>query len=226
MDENKKILIIEDEQGIADPLSYALSTEGFDVQWVSTADEGMTIIKNNGAHFVILDIGLPDKSGFDLLKEIRRFSEIPVLCLTARSDEIDRILGLELGADDYVVKPFSPREVAARVKAIQRRHTPGKPANGSPFQIDNNKRQISYFDEKLVLSRYEYEILVLFINRPGWVFNRQKIMDLVWLEPDDSFDRTIDSHIKSIRAKLKAVKPDIDPIETHRGIGYSLRDNL
>jgi two-component system, OmpR family, catabolic regulation response regulator CreB len=226
MDENKKILIIEDEQGIADPLSYALSTEGFDVQWVSTAAEGMTIIKDNRTHFVILDIGLPDKSGFELLKEIRRFSEIPVLCLTARSDEIDRILGLELGADDYVIKPFSPREVAARVKAIQRRNTPGKPSNGSPFQIDNNKRQISYFGEKLVLSRYEYEILVLFVNRPGWVFNRQKIMDLVWLEPDDSFDRTIDSHIKSLRAKLKTINPDIDPIETHRGIGYSLRDNL
>jgi two-component system, OmpR family, catabolic regulation response regulator CreB len=220
------VLIVEDEPGIADALVYSLSTEGFEPVWVATAAEGLTAVREKRASFVVLDIGLPDMSGFDCLKEIRKISDIPVLCLTARSSEIDKVLGLELGADDYVVKPFSPREVCARVKAVLRRTDPKIEHSDSPFIIDQQKRQISYFDEKLSLSRYEYEILLLLITRPGWVFSRQKIMDLVWMEPDDSFERTIDAHIKSIRSKMKAVRDDIDPIETHRGVGYSLREEL
>jgi two-component system, OmpR family, catabolic regulation response regulator CreB len=159
---------------------------------------------------------------------MRRSSAVPVLILTARAEEIDRVLGLELGADDYVVKPFSPREVTARVKAILRRGAGASPEGkgDSPFHIDMQKRQIRYFGERLALARYEFDILVLFVNRPGWIFTREKIMDLVWLEPGESFDRTVDAHIKTIRAKLKEVRPDIDPIETHRGVGYSLREGL
>lgn len=225
MNSSITVLIIEDEPGIAETLEYALKTEGFNSFWVRTGDEGLTAAGGGKCDFIILDIGLPDRSGFDVLKQIRQKSSVPVLCLTARSDEIDRVLGLELGADDYVTKPFSPREVTARIKAVLRR-TESSAAGPSPFQIDMNKRQIHYFSERLVLTRYEFEILVLLINRPGWIFERQKIMDLVWLEPDDSFDRTVDAHIKTLRAKLKSVRPDIDPIETHRGIGYSLREDL
>lgn len=226
MNTEKTILIAEDESGIADSLIYALKTEGFASTWVQTGKDALSIVADKKCDFVILDIGLPDMSSFDVLKKIRQSSKIPVLCLTARSDEIDRILGLELGADDYVSKPFSPREVTARIKAVFRRTESSDKNTDSPFQIDMNKRQITYFGKKLSLSRYEFDILVLFANRPGWIFERQKIMDLVWLEPDDSFDRTVDAHIKMLRAKLKAVNPDVDPIETHRGIGYSLKDNL
>lgn len=224
----KKILLIEDEPGIADTITYPLSAEGFNTLWVTTGSEGIAFLRSDRADLVILDIGLPDMNGFDVLKEIRKKSRVPVLFLTARSDEIDRILGLELGADDYVLKPFSPRELAARVKAILRRvpENDGVKTESSPFQIDSNKRQISYFGSRVNLTRIEYEILVLFISRPGWIFSRDKIMDLAWPESGESFDRTVDTHIKTLRNKLKEIHPDIDPIETHRGVGYSLRENL
>ncbi|HNX23985.1 MAG TPA: two-component system response regulator CreB [Spirochaetota bacterium] len=224
----KKILLIEDESGIADTIIYPLSAEGFQTHWVTTGTAGLTYLKSGKTDLVILDIGLPDINGFDVLKEIRKINQVPVLCLTARSDEIDRVLGLELGADDYVIKPFSPRELAARVKAILRR-TAGNDnvkTASSPFQIEYNKRQISYHGTRLNLTRIEYEILILFINRPGWIFSRDRIMDMAWPESGESFDRTVDTHIKTLRTKLKEVNPDVDPIETHRGTGYSLREDL
>ena len=224
----KKILLIEDESGIADTIIYPLTAEGFETHWVTTGKDGLSYLNSDKADLVILDIGLPDINGFDVLKEIRKSSRVPVLFLTARSDEIDRVLGLELGADDYVLKPFSPRELAARVKAILRRTSDNDnlKAVSSPFQIEYNKRQISYFGTKLNLTRIEYEILILFINRPGWIFSRDRIMDMAWPESGESFDRTVDTHIKTLRTKLKEINPDIDPIETHRGVGYSLRENL
>jgi len=223
----RTVLIIEDEPGIIDTLAYALGTEGFDVKSAGTGGDGLALFRGRGADIIILDIGLPDMTGLDVLKKIRMSSEVPVLFLTARSGEIDRILGLELGADDYVVKPFSPREVVSRVKAILRRSDSGKrDALPSTFVIDEGKRTITYFGEKLFLPRYEFEILRLLVSRPGWVFSRDRIMDLVWEDPGESFDRTVDAHIKSIRGKLRAVRPDIDPIITHRGVGYALREDL
>lgn len=211
-----------------DTLVYSLSTEGFEALASATGREGLALLRGRGPDIVVLDIGLPDASGFDVLREIRAFSRVPVLFLTARSGEIDRVLGLELGADDYVVKPFSPREVVSRIKAILRRS--GAPAgNGAPpevFAVDEQKRVITFCGEKLQLPRYEFDILRLFISRPGWVFSREQIMDLVWTEPDESFERTVDAHIKSIRGKLRSVRADLDPIMTHRGIGYSLREDL
>jgi len=224
----KIILLIEDESGIADTILYPLTTEGFQTHWVTTGGEGLAYLKSGKADLVILDIGLPDMNGFDVLKEIRKSSQIPVLFLTARSDEIDRILGLELGADDYVSKPFSPRELAARVKAVLRRSSDSDNAkvNSSPFQVEYNKRQITYFGRRVNLTRIEYDLLILFVNRPGWIFTRDKIMDLAWPESGESFDRTVDTHIKTLRTKLKEINSDIDPIETHRGVGYSLREDL
>lgn len=232
---NEKILIIEDEQGIADTVVYALSSEGYDPVWAATGGEGLAVLQKEKTDLVILDIGLPDISGYDVIKSIRRQSDIPVLFLTARTEEIDRILGLELGADDYVVKPFSPREVAARVRAILRRSAEitvsGIDKNNEndekiKFSVNPEKRQICYCAELLNLSRYEYEMLCLFISKPGWVFTRDQIMDTIWTEPEESFDRTVDAHIKTIRSKLKAVNPDVDPIVTHRGVGYSLKDDM
>jgi two-component system catabolic regulation response regulator CreB len=148
--------------------------------------------------------------------------------LTARAEEVDRVVGLEIGADDYVVKPFSPRELSARVKAVLRRVSSFRAAAPFPraFQIDESRRRISYFEKPLELSRYEFEILKTFIKRPGQVYSRDQLMDIVWDEPEASMDRTVDAHIKNIRAKLKTINPEIDPIITHRGMGYSLREGL
>jgi two-component system catabolic regulation response regulator CreB len=162
------------------------------------------------------------------LKEIRRTRTTPIILLTARNAEIDRVLGLEIGADDYITKPFSPRELSARVKAVLRRSKPapaGKPPEHA-FVINTSKRAIAFFGAPLELSKYEYDILRQFIERKGHVFSREQLMNLVWDEPETSLDRTVDVHIKNIRAKLRAVRPDLEPILTHRGSGYSLRDDL
>lgn len=224
------ILIVEDEPAIVDTIQYALETDGFDTFNVSSGEEAIGFLPKHKIDLIVLDIGLPDMNGFELCKEVRRHSTIPIIFLTARSDEIDRVVGLEIGADDYVVKPFSPRELAARVKAVLRRTENSLPTVtakvDTPFEIDEGKCQISYYGTTLVLSRYEYRLLVVLLQRPGNVLSRHQLMDLAWDEPDSSMDRTVDAHIKNLRAKLKAVDSTVDPIVTHRGLGYSLKENL
>ena len=223
-----KILIVEDEQAIADNIQYALETEGFETLCLSSGMPVLPLLIREPIDLIILDIGLPDINGIELCKEIRKNHTIPVIFLTARSTEIDRVVGLEIGADDYVVKPFSPRELCARVKAVLRRSL--QPIDGGPtaqtFQINESKRQMTYCGQPLDLSRYEYNLLKLLIQRPGHVFSREQLMDLAWDEPEASMDRTVDAHIKNIRAKLKKIEPDIDPIITHRGLGYALKEDL
>jgi two-component system catabolic regulation response regulator CreB len=224
-----KILIVEDEPAIADTLQYALETDGFDPCVTTDGAAALDCLGGSPIDLIILDIGLPDISGFELCKRIRKKHRVPIIFLTARSEEVDRVVGLEIGGDDYVVKPFSPRELTARVKAVLRRSRGGapSPAGGAgTFDVNPSKRQICYFGTLLELSRYEYEILKTFIGRPGHVYSRDQLMDAVWDAPEASMDRTVDAHIKNIRAKLKAVKPDLDPIVTHRGTGYSLREDL
>jgi len=223
-----KILIVEDEQAIADNIQYALETEGFETLCLPSGMPVLPLLIREPIDLIILDIGLPDINGIELCKEIRKNHTIPVIFLTARSTEIDRVVGLEIGADDYVVKPFSPRELCARVKAVLRRS--GQPIAGGPttqtFRINESKRQMTYCGQPLDLSRYEYNLLKLLIQRPGHVFSREQLMDLAWDEPEASMDRTVDAHIKNIRAKLKKIESDIDPIITHRGLGYALKEDL
>jgi two-component system catabolic regulation response regulator CreB len=224
-----RIMIVDDEPAIVDAIQYALETEGFETETHFLGKPAMDALAQRPADLVVLDIGLPDANGLDLFREIRRTSEIPVIFLTARADEVDRIVGLELGADDYITKPFSPREVSARVKAVLRRTGTGEKGAeivGAVFTVNEPKRRIRFHGELLDLSRYEYEILRTFISRPGQVFTRERIMEIVWEHPEASLDRTIDAHIKNIRAKLKRISPEKDPIVTHRGTGYSLRDDL
>ena len=225
---NPKILIVEDEQAIADNIQYALETEGFNTQCLSSGMPVIQLLAEESIDLMILDIGLPDINGLELCKEVRKKHKLPIIFLTARSAEIDRVVGLEIGADDYVVKPFSPRELCARVKAILRRTQTPTAGDPSPpaFQVNESKRQISYFGSPVDLSRYEYNLLMAFIQRPGHVFSRDQLMDLAWDEPEASMDRTVDAHIKNIRAKLKSIAPDIDPIITHRGVGYALKEDL
>jgi two-component system catabolic regulation response regulator CreB len=221
-----KILIVEDEPAIVDTIQYALETEGFDTICAASGGPVLSVLAETRIDLVVLDIGLPDISGIELCKEIRKLSQVPVIFLTARSDEVDRVVGLEIGADDYVTKPFSPRELTARVKAVLRRTRTVGGADELPamFTVDDGKRQIRFFGESLDLSKYEYNLLTVFIGRPGHVFSRDRLMELAWDEPEASMDRTVDAHIKNLRAKLKAIRPDIDPIVTHRGTGYAMKE--
>jgi two-component system catabolic regulation response regulator CreB len=222
-----KILIVEDEPSIAENIVNALETDGFAVTAVTTGREALEMASQQEFQLIILDVGLPDMSGFEVCKTLRLTKTLPILFLTARSSEVDRVVGLEIGGDDYVVKPFSPRELAARVRAILRRVStmplpPGKVGAVLPLVIDDIRCQAVYFGTALVLSRYEFRMLKAFASHPGRVFTREQLMEASSEEPDASMERTIDTHVKTLRARMRAVRGGIDPIVTHRGIGYSL----
>jgi len=225
MSSPQKILIIEDEPGILSTIEIALSSEGFFYTSAMTGEAGLKLISSE-IDLVLLDIGLPDRNGFEVLKEIRKLYATPVLMLTARDSEIDKVLGLELGADDYVVKPFSPRELVARIRAITRRTKTSKQEGKSSLRLNHEKKTIRYHDKQLVLSPYEYKTLALFIQSPGRIFSREEIMDIVWTEPEDSFDRAVDTVIKNIRNRMKEIDKEFDLIETRRGQGYGLKENI
>jgi two-component system catabolic regulation response regulator CreB len=224
-----RILIVEDEPAIADTIQYALETDGFQTKLLSSGQPVLPYLSEEKVDLIVLDIGLPDVNGLELCKKIRLTHTLPIIFLTARSEEIDRVVGLEIGADDYVTKPFSPRELSARVRAVLRR-TNGEgpsPSSSSPaFHVDETRKRVLYFNEVLDLSRYEFRLLKTFIERPGQVFSRDQLMERAWDEPEASMDRTVDAHIKNLRAKLRAVNPEVDPIVTHRGTGYSLKEGL
>lgn len=229
-----RILVVEDESGIADTIQYVLATDGFTPVICGTAEQALREFRSQAPALAILDVGLPDLNGFELFKQLQELPggrEVPMLFLTARSDEIDRVVGLELGADDYIAKPFSPRELVARVRSILRRSTrqaPAAPAAAAPaaFALDEERRQIRFYGKPLELSRYEYGILRLLVQKPGRVYTRDELLAKVWDEHSDSFDRTVDAHIKTLRAKLKAVAPRLEAIRTLRGSGYALSEDL
>ena len=224
---NKTILLVEDEAAIADTVVYTLRSEGFTVQWVGLGGEALEALRNDpDIALAVLDVGLPDANGFEICKAIRRFSDIPIVFLTARSQEVDRVVGLEIGADDYVSKPFSPRELAARVKAILRR-VEGAAKQSSVikqgFTLDTTRARIACCGQWLSLTRYEYLILKTLLAQPERVFSRAWIMERVWPEPEVSLERAVDTHIKTLRAKLREACPEHEPIVTHRGLGYSVK---
>lgn len=217
------LLLVEDEAAIADTLIYALRHAGHVVVHCLLGQQAIERWQAAPPELIILDVGLPDISGFELLKVLRRDSSLPVLMLTARSDEIDRVLGLELGADDYVVKPFSPREVVARVSAILKRtQAPSLPAAVTILQLDETRARVLCAGAPLELTRYEYLLLQVLMRAPERVYSRAQLMDLVWTH-EVSQERTVDTHVKSLRMKIRARAPAADPILTHRGLGYSYR---
>ncbi|MGY3879152.1 beta-lactam response regulator transcription factor BlrA [Aeromonas enteropelogenes] len=220
--QKRLIWLVEDEASIADTLIYALQTDGFEVEWFMLGQQLLTSLAQAQPDFLILDVGLPDISGFELCKQVRARSNVPLMFLTARSEEIDRLIGLEIGADDYVAKPFSPREVCARVRVILRRSQPTAPKQSAALTLDEERARIHFHGQPLVLTRYEYLLLKTLMQSPGRVYSRQQLMDLVWQDAEESLDRTVDTHIKTIRAKLREQDPDANLILTHRGLGYSL----
>ena len=236
---SKTVLIVEDEQAIADSIAYALRTDGFTPRHVTLGEQALAVLRSEAApQLVVLDIGLPDMSGLEVCRRLRQFSEVPVIFLTARSDEIDRIVGLEIGADDYVTKPFSPRELVARIRVILRRAgaapalretgmtiadavTAAAPAPAR-FELRALEAKVLFHGQPLDLTRYEYLLLKTLLEHPGHVLSRAQLMARVWSAAPDTLERTVDAHVKSLRAKLRAIDAQADPIQTHRGLGYSL----
>jgi two-component system catabolic regulation response regulator CreB len=231
-----KILVVDDEPSILDNTVYALEMDGFEPTGCATGDAAMAALEEGDFALVVLDVGLPDTNGFELCKRIRARWDVPVIFLTARDGEVDRIVGLEIGADDYVTKPFSPRELSARVKAVLRRcggngnggakvEAPLAAVGGLPFRVDDERVQITYFGKILALSSTEFRLLRVFCKHPGRVYSRAQLMEIAWEEPEAAMERTVDAHVKSVRAKMKAVNDSVEAIETHRGMGYSLKEN-
>lgn len=224
----KKILVIEDEQSIADTIIHSIEREGYVAAWHIRGLAGLEAVKSGHYALVVLDVGLPDISGFELCKAIRTFSAVPIIFLTARDDEIDKIVGLEIGGDDYMTKPFSPRELGARIKTVLRRSGQGAQTQTTVkvLHIDDGKMQALYQGKRLELTRYEFKLLALLAKSPGRVYSRDTLMQQVWDDDSPSLDRTVDAHIKSLRAKCREIDAAVDPILTHRGTGYALRDDL
>lgn len=230
------IYLVDDESAIAEAVNFALQSEGFCCQSFATGTACLEALSSNLPALILLDVGLPDGSGFEFFRRIRERSSVSVMFLTARKEEIDRVVGLEMGADDYIVKPFSLRELVARVRLVIRRssNAVARPAPIGPtaaavkvsgsFQHDLSRKQMSYCGKALDLTLQEYRMLEVLLSHPGRVFTRSKLLDLAWEAPDHRLDRTVDSHVKSLRAKLRAVNSASDPIRTHRGMGYSLDD--
>lgn len=221
------IWLVEDEVSIAETLIYTLQQEGFAVSAFERGLPVLEAIRDQVPDLIILDIGLPDISGFELCRQLQAsHPTLPLLFLTARNDEVDKLLGLEMGADDYIAKPFSPREVCARVRVVLRRlqksiEPPALQRIGL-FELNETGAHIRWCGQTLQLTRYEYLLLKTLLKSPGQVFSRQQLMDRVWVDAQESFDRTVDTHIKTLRAKLRLVNAELSPVNTHRGLGYSL----
>lgn len=241
----QQILIIEDDPAIANTLRYSLEREGWQVAWLATANQALSALASFSIlSAIVMDIGLPDIDGFSLCQKIRfgqHHNQVPILFLTARNDEIDKIIGLEMGADDYITKPFSPREVVARLKAIWRRETMyqhiqdvsqkttrdfTKKLPTGVWQYQDNIYQLSWNGSILNLSKTELSIMLTLLNQPTHILSRDQILSAISDYPEHRLARTIDSHIKTLRHKLAEIQANCDVIVTHRGLGYGLNQQV
>jgi len=220
----RTVVVIEDDAHIADLLDMYLREAGFRVLLADGGERGLQLVAQHRPVLAVLDVGLPDIDGFEVCRRIRATSQLPVMFLTARDDEIDRLLGLELGADDYVVKPFSPREVVARVKAILRRGQPVATTDpalvgiGDDFEVDDRRREVRRRGEPVALATREFDLLAFFARNQGIALSRQQLIDGVWGADWCGDDRTVDVHVRQLRRKLG----DDIPLATVWGIGYRL----
>jgi len=222
----RTVLLVEDEASIAEPLAEAIGREGFDTKVAGTAAEALTLASQIEPDLVLLDVMLPDGSGFDVCRELRQRSQVPIIMLTARGEEADRIVGLELGADDYVVKPFSAREVVARIRAVLRRTeaSPGgddsKPVEIGELRLDPAKRQVTKDGQALELSRKEYELLALLMQNAGSVVTREQAFEDVWDTTWFGSTKTLDEHVSGLRRKLGDDSSEPRFLHTIRGVGF------
>ncbi len=219
--QTSRILIVEDEPKLARLLADYLRASGFEPAIVERGDAALAAIAEQDPALVLLDLNLPGMDGIDICRELRRTSALPVIMLTARSEEIDRLLGLELGADDYICKPFSPREVIARVKAVLRRvQARPDPPGSDPLRIDGEARRVEVGGKAVVLTGVEFELLRTLHDRPGRVFSRAELLDRIYDDWRDVSDRAIDSHVKNLRRKLAQALPGRELIHSIYGVGY------
>lgn len=229
-----RILLVDDEQHIVDVVVYVLEESSFDVVTALDGDTGLRIFKDQRPDLVVLDLMLPGIPGLELFRQMRQFRpQVPIVMLTSRSDELDRVLGLEMGADDYVTKPFSARELAARVKAVLRRTQRGQGVGEQktvmehgPIKIDREALRFEYFGKRVSLTRTEMKFIECLVRYPARVFTRDVLMDRIYDGEHVVTDRSIDAYVKRIRRKLADVRPDQNPIETVHGLGYKLSHDI
>lgn len=224
------ILIVEDEPKLARLLADYLENSGYTTTWLDHGNDVIPALRQTSFDLVVLNLMLPGRDGLDICRELRQFSQVPVVMLTARVEEIDRLLGLELGADDYICKPFSPREVVARIKAILRRASgaasgeagaaPG-PGSGPALQIDADSHDARLDGHPLDLTPVEFRLLSTFASAPGRIFSREQLLDHIYDDHRVITDRTVDSHVKNLRRKLETIRPG-DTIRSIYGVGYKL----
>lgn len=221
---NAPILVVEDEPKLAGVLVDYLVAAGYPSHWLGDGEQAVGWVREHGPRLILLDVMLPGKDGLAVCREVRAFSNVPIVMVTARIEEIDRLLGLELGADDYICKPFSPREVVARVKAILRR-VDSEP-NGGPgylgIALDRAQHRASVLGHSLDLTPIEFRLLEVLLSHPGRVYSRSQLLDLVYDDEHVVSDRSIDSHVKNLRRKVRAFQPDEQVICTVYGVGYKL----
>ncbi len=217
-----RVLIVEDEVALAEVVEDYLRREGFETLHLTEGSEILKLITESEFKIILLDVMLPDVDGFQLCRMIRNVSAIPVIMMTARVEEIDRLIGLELGADDYICKPYSPREVVARVKAVLRRYAAvdqGLKTSPKVLDIDRSAYVMRVRGMKIDLTPSEFKLMAAMGEKPGRVWSRAQLLD-VFLGEKDVYDRTIDSHIKNIRKKIALIDPELDLIQSVYGIGY------
>lgn len=216
------ILIVEDEAKLTAVLSDYLQVANFATEWISDGREVVPAIKAKPPNLMLLDLMLPGRNGLDICRDVRSFSEVPIVMVTARVEEIDRLLGLELGADDYICKPFSPREVVARVKAILRRIERREQGAPSGLQMDEQYFSATLNGQALKLTPVEFRLLQALASAPGRVFSRDQLLDKAYTDHRIVTDRTVDSHVKNLRRKLEQASPDQELIHSIYGLGYKL----
>jgi len=222
----KSVLIVEDEMKLANILIEYLQKNDFQTKHIASGSKVIPWVKENKPNLILLDLMLPEMNGKQICQEIRTFSTLPIIMVTAMVEEIDRLIGLELGADDYICKPFSPKEVIARVKAVLRRSDPDyiKNRQRRGFQVNPEQYSITFSGEKLDLTPVEFRLLSMFIEYPNRVYNRDQILNKVFDDGRIVLDRTVDTHIKNLRQKLKTANPEVNYIRSVYGIGYSFEN--
>ncbi|WP_224983270.1 response regulator [Geomonas agri] len=214
------IMIVEDEEKLASLLGDYLKQSGFETVWIANGTEVVPRVRERQPDLVLLDLMLPGRDGLEICKEIRTFSQLPIIMITARVEEIDRLLGLELGADDYICKPFSPREVVARVKTVLRRTVEPPAASNGGLTLDQDRYSAQWQGHDLDLTVVEFKLLHFLYLNPGRIYSRTQLMDRIYSDQRIVSDRTIDSHIKKLRKKISAVAPDQELIHSIYGAGY------
>ncbi|GFZ88580.1 DNA-binding response regulator [Elstera cyanobacteriorum] len=219
---HRHILIVDDEPGIAEIIGAYLEREGYEASWLSSGAAVMPWLATVQPDLILLDVMLPEVDGLSLCRSIRATSAVPIIMVTARVDEIDRLLGLEIGADDYICKPFSPREVVARIKAVLRRNAPaGTSEPAETGLIVHADRMIALYNgTRIDLTPTEFKLLAVMAAHPGKVYSRGQLLDHLSEGYKDVFDRSIDSHVKNLRRKLAAVAPGIEFVQSVYGVGY------